>query len=196
MRVGASRPAPEPRNLSSTEPHSPRLRNPNQLRPGERYPLHTAPKWGQSWTPIEGQSSTPIDSFILSGAPNRYHSRTKLGTNGESFRSARRIASQPLSQMSVRTVPTQGKNSDLRHKWLLSVRVAPFIAIRGARCDASAYLPQISFALVWIQDSLVRSGEPNHGCDGRVLGEECRERYQTRFREGFGAGCRPRGTQN
>jgi hypothetical protein len=61
MRVGASRTAPEPRNLSSTEPHSPRLRNPNQLRRGERYPLHTAPKWGQSWTPIEGQSSTPID---------------------------------------------------------------------------------------------------------------------------------------
>src|ERR1700727_2626053 len=62
MRVGASRTAPEPRNLSSTEPHSPRLRNPNQLRRGERYPLHTAPKWGQSWTPIEGQSSTPIDT--------------------------------------------------------------------------------------------------------------------------------------
>ena len=62
MRVGASRTAPEPRNLSSTEPHSPRLRNPNQLRRGERYPLHPSPKWGQSWTPIEGQSSTPIDS--------------------------------------------------------------------------------------------------------------------------------------
>src|ERR1700733_3759267 len=72
MRVGASRTAPEPRNLSSTEPHSPRLRNPNQLRRGERYPLHTAPKWGQSWTPIEGQSSTPIDmhSHLIPSCPH------------------------------------------------------------------------------------------------------------------------------
>src|ERR1700722_12148668 len=71
MRVGPSRTAPEPRNLSSTEPHSPRLRNPNQLRRGERYPLHTAPKWGQSWTPIEGQSSTPIDTVAQSFGWNR-----------------------------------------------------------------------------------------------------------------------------
>jgi hypothetical protein len=68
----------------------------------------------------------------LRARQNRYHSRTKVGTNGESFRSARRIASQPLSQPSVMTVPiTQGKNSDLCHRWPLSVRVAPFIAIRG-----------------------------------------------------------------
>ena len=64
MRVGASRTAPDPKNLSATELHSPRLRNPNQLRRGERYPLHPSPTWGQSWTPIEGQSSTPIDSRI------------------------------------------------------------------------------------------------------------------------------------
>jgi putative transposase len=55
----------EPRLTSqyqpSTDPRSPRLRNPDQLRRGARCPLHPSPKWGQSWTPIEGQSSTPID---------------------------------------------------------------------------------------------------------------------------------------
>src|ERR1700733_1992715 len=103
---------------------------------------------------------------------------------------------RPLSQMSVRTVPIIPREfRSLPQVALVSTGCAIHRYPRVRR-GASAYLPQISFALVWIQDSLVRSGEPNHGCDGRVWGEECREHYQTRFREGFGADCRRCGTQN
>jgi hypothetical protein len=43
---GASRTAPELTINLLTDPRSPRLRKPDQLRRGERYPPHPSPKWG------------------------------------------------------------------------------------------------------------------------------------------------------
>ena len=48
-------------NLSSTKPRSPRLRNPDQLRRGERCRRCPVTNRGQFWTPIGGQNWTPID---------------------------------------------------------------------------------------------------------------------------------------
>jgi hypothetical protein len=44
--------APDLTITAPHEPRSPRLRDPNQLRRGDHYPLHPSPKWGQSWTSI------------------------------------------------------------------------------------------------------------------------------------------------
>src|SRR5271166_5897473 len=53
------------RHLHLTEPRSPRLRNPDQLRRGARYRPRPS-QGGQFWTPIGGHFSTPIDN---TGAP-------------------------------------------------------------------------------------------------------------------------------
>src|ERR1700692_1239666 len=52
-------------NLSSTKPRSPRLRNPDQLRRGERCRRCPVTNRGQFWTPIGGQNWTPIDRQTL-----------------------------------------------------------------------------------------------------------------------------------
>ena len=57
----------DPRNVRQTTvpryPRSPRLRNPDQLRRGERCRLAPSQTAGQFWTPIQGQFSTPIDKI-------------------------------------------------------------------------------------------------------------------------------------
>jgi hypothetical protein len=63
-----------PRRLLQTtplaNPRSPRLRNPDQLRRGERY--HPRPsQGGQFWTPIRGHFSTPIDTPSPPTEPSR-----------------------------------------------------------------------------------------------------------------------------
>ena len=49
-----------------TDPRSPRLRNPDQLRRGKRYRPRPSQKGGQFWTPIRGQFWTPIDTMDAS----------------------------------------------------------------------------------------------------------------------------------
>src|ERR1700733_791411 len=134
---------------------------------------------------------------ILSGAPKSLPLQNKSGHQWRGL---------PLRKAHRKPAPISAVGDDRPDYPREKFRSPPQVALVSTGCaihryprvrrGASAYLPQISFALVWIQDSLVRSGEPNHGCDGRVWGEECREHYQTRFREGFGADCRRCGTQN
>ena len=63
-RAGANRAGSSNQQLLAN-PRSPRPRNPDQLRRGERYRPRPSQGGGQFWTPIGGHFSTPIDTFDL-----------------------------------------------------------------------------------------------------------------------------------
>src|SRR5271166_540222 len=66
-------------------PRSPRLRNPDQLRRGERYRQRTSPSGDQSWTPISGQNWTPIDRITgNTGKPSRLDTAMRMAREADS----------------------------------------------------------------------------------------------------------------